>query len=131
MKYDISTREDIECLVDTFYSKVRADDIIGHFFTKVAAVAWEEHIPTMYDFWSSILIHEGQYKGGLIMKHILLDRKRKLEQKHLDRWQELFYETLDELFEGTITDEAKRRVETMGQLMIFKVEKSRSNNFIQ
>lgn len=131
MKYDISTREDIELLVDTFYTKVRSDETIGYFFTKIAAVAWEDHIPIMYDFWSSILINEGQYKGGLIMKHILLDKKSKLEQQHLDKWKELFFETLDELFEGETVDEAKRRAETMGQLMMFKVGRSRGDNFVQ
>ena len=131
MKYDIETREDVELLIDTFYDKIKEDDTIGYFFSEVAAVNWDKHLPIMYDFWSSILINEGRYQGGLIMKHILLDQKSRIEAHHLERWQFLFNQTLDELFEGEVVEDARNRVESMGQLMLFKVGKSRGPGFIQ
>lgn len=131
MKYDIETRADVELLINTFYDKIKTDDTIGFFFNEVAQVNWDKHLPVMYDFWSSILINEGRYQGGLIMKHILLDKKSKIEAHHLERWQALFYQTLDHLFEGEVADDARNRVKTMGELMLFKVERSRGDGFIQ
>ena len=52
---DIETIEDIELLVNTFYSKVRKDDVIGFLFNDVAKTNWEEHLPKMYLFWRALL----------------------------------------------------------------------------
>jgi hemoglobin len=48
---DITTRQDIELLVDKFYGQVIEDDIIGEFFTGVVKLDWTVHIPIMYNFW--------------------------------------------------------------------------------
>ena len=39
---DLTTREDIEVLVNTFYEKVRTDDLLGFIFDEIAVVNWEE-----------------------------------------------------------------------------------------
>ena len=46
-KKDISTPEDIKIVVDAFYNDVKSDTVIGYFFTDVAEVDWEEHLPRM------------------------------------------------------------------------------------
>ena len=55
MKTDIRNRKDIEKLVNTFYDKVKTDDVIGYLFNDVAKVNWENHLPKMYNFWENIL----------------------------------------------------------------------------
>ncbi len=130
MKPDITFKEDIKLLVDTFYDKAKNDDLIGHFFTEVMEISIEEHLPIIYEFWNSILLNEGQYRGMLIPKHIQLDQKSRLEQEHMERWQSLFFQTLDEYFSGPIADEARSRVTIMGQLMMFKIQRARNQNTI-
>ena len=43
MKKDITSREAIELLVNSFYDKVKQDDVIGFIFTDVAQVNWEKY----------------------------------------------------------------------------------------
>ena len=59
MKKDIRTRRDIERLVDRFYDKVKADDLLGPVFNDVARVNWEKHLPVMYDFWDNTIFFSG------------------------------------------------------------------------
>ena len=62
MKTDIKNRADIEKLVNVFYEKVKKDATIGYFFTDVAKVNWEFHLPKMYDFFENILLSSGNYE---------------------------------------------------------------------
>ena len=50
---DIASRQDIEKVVEAFYTKVKADELIGSIFSEVD---WPHHLPVMYNFWSSILL---------------------------------------------------------------------------
>jgi len=50
---------------------------------------------------------------------------------HFDRWQMLFFETIDSIFEGEKVDDAKRRVEAMSMLIQHKIKASESKGFIQ
>jgi hemoglobin len=63
----------------------------------------------MYDFWENVLFQAGVYRGGMMMKHIVLNQKSPLRQEHFDRWLALFTQTLDELYSGPTTEEARRR----------------------
>jgi hemoglobin len=57
MKKDIADRKDIEQLINSFYDKVRADELIGYIFNDVANVDWPHHMPVMYDFWEGIIFY--------------------------------------------------------------------------
>jgi len=121
----IETRQDIQILVDTFYLKVRKDPVIQHFFNEVVDINWEAHMPTMYDFWESLLLDNPVYKGNPMTKHITLDGKSRMEPYHFDRWEELFIETLDDLFTGNKVDLARQRVKDIKGLMMYKIEQAR------
>ncbi len=131
MKKDITNRKDIQLLVDTFYTKVKGDPVIGFFFTEVIQLKWDVHIPIMYDFWDTILFGNMGYKGNPVLKHVELHQKEPLDQKHFDRWLALFTETLDELFEGKIAELAKSKASTMAQLMMYKIGQSGQTGFVQ
>lgn len=131
MKREIETREDVEFLVDSFYTKVKKDELIGHFFTEVVELSWEKHIPVMINFWSTILLGDMSYKGNPMLPHIALDKKSQLNPIHFERWHQLFHKTLDENFKGKKVEKAKKRAQLMGDLMIFKIEQSRDKHFIQ
>lgn len=66
-KYDIKTKEDVKLMVDSFYDKVNADEILSPIFNDFSKVNWDKHLPKMYDFWSSVLFAEGNYKGNTFL----------------------------------------------------------------
>lgn len=49
----------IERLVDTFYGRVRADDILGPIFA-ARIKDWGPHLQRMYAFWSSVTLQIGR-----------------------------------------------------------------------
>lgn len=115
---EIETRDDVVELVDKFYDKVNADDLLGTIFNDFAKVNWEKHLPIMYSFWSSILLDESSYSGRPFPKHIPLP----IDQTHFDRWLQLFHETVDERFVGDKAEEAKKRASAIAGIFSFKLE---------
>lgn len=103
---DIETRKDIERLVNGFYEKVRADNLLAPVF---AHIDWPHHLPIMYNFWSSMLLGDMSYKGNPFQKHMHLP----INPSHFDRWLSLFHETVDELFTGEKASEVKLRAQSI------------------
>ena len=122
MKHDIQNHADIKQMVDHFYAKVLKDDTLAYIFNDVAKVNWEQHMPVMYAFWSSLLLDEKSYVGNPMIKHIALSKRTPMTQKEFTAWLTLFKETVDELFEGEVDHEAKSRAEQIAILMQHKIE---------
>jgi len=114
----IQTKEDVIYLVDSFYEKVNKDKLLSPIFNDFAKVDWESHMPTMYSFWSSILLGEESYSGRPFPKHLPLP----IKQKHFDRWLEIFHLTVDENFEGELAIEAKSRASNIAEIFSFKIK---------
>ena len=85
------TEEEISTLVDRFYAKVRLDDEIGPIFNAIVD-DWPYHLSLLKDFWSTVLLTTGRYKGDPMMKHLQLP----LDPSHFHRWLTLFQETANE-----------------------------------
>lgn len=118
---DITTRADVELLVNTFYEKVRADDMIGPIFNEIAHVNWDTHMPKMYDFWEGILFGTGQYRGRPMPPHFKLNETHPFRAEYFDTWLALFYQTVDELFEGNKANEAKTRAVNIASVMEYRI----------
>jgi hemoglobin len=119
---DIESRADIILLVNTFYTKVKSNPVIGFIFTDIAALDFDTHLPKMHDFWCSMLLGEQSYSGNPMTPHIVLSQKIKLSSIHFDEWIFLFNETVDSLFRGERANEAKYRAKNIAGLMLFKIE---------
>lgn len=115
MKPDITTRADIELLVNTFYQKVVPDRQIGPFFNQVAKVDWTKHLPRMYAFWEMVLFQKEGYNGHPMAAHFHVHQKVPLQAKDYDRWLKLFVATVDEHFSGPKATEAKIRGHLIAQ----------------
>lgn len=124
MKKDIQTLEDIKLLVDSFYSKVREDELIGHIFNNKIQDRWPAHLEKMYRFWQTVLLEEHTYYGSPFLPHAKLP----VEKEHFDRWLKLFYETADALFAGAKTDRAKWQGERMAVMFQSKIEYYKNNS---
>lgn len=79
----------IHDLVHAFYARVRRDDFLGPVFNAVVT-DWDEHLARLCDFWSSVILMTGRYKGNPMRAHIALNA---LTQAHFDSWLKLFGET--------------------------------------
>lgn len=121
MKQDIKSRADIERMVNTFYDKVRQDDMIGFIFNDIAKVNWEKHLPVMYDFWENIIFLTNKYVGNPMGVHMHLNAQVPLMKEHFQRWLQLFTETVDELFEGQKADMAKQKAVSIATIMETKI----------
>jgi len=120
MKKDLENREDIRLLIDSFYTRVRKDELIGPIFNEVAKVDWEHHLPIMYDFWEGVLFQAGNYTGNPMRVHKQLHALFPLEQAHFDRWLQIFRETLDEHFEGPVAERARQRALSIATMIRIK-----------
>lgn len=122
-KHDITTLSDIQFLVNTFYERVREDELIGPIFDRVVQDRWPEHLEKMYRFWQTVLLEEHTYSGSPFAPHIRLP----IEKRHFDRWLSLFSETVEENFSGDKAQEAQWRAEKMAQMFQFKIDYFRNN----
>jgi len=121
MKKDIESTKDIEQLVDAFYNKVQADDLIGYIFTDIAKVNWQKHVPVMYRFFENLLFYTGSYTGNPMELHKHISRLFPLTRAHFERWEQLFTQTVDELFAGEKAGLAKQRAKSISAVMQLKI----------
>lgn len=124
MLKDISTIEDIEFLVHTFYDKIRVNGLIGPIFIGVIRDNWPVHLEKMVRFWQTILLEDHTYFGSPFLPHAELP----VEQKHFDAWLTLWSETVDNHFAGKKADEAKWRAEKMATLFLSKILYYKNNS---
>ena len=122
MKSDITNRKDIELLVNTFYEKIRSNPVLGYIFDDVAKINWETHLPKMYSFWASILLGEHSFSGNPMQKHIALSKLTEITDKEFSEWLNLFTVTVDELFFGENSNEAKLRAGNIARLMLHNIQ---------
>lgn len=115
---DIENLEDIKKMVNTFYAKVRKDELLGPIFNERIGDHWDEHLSKLHSFWQSILLNERTYTGHPFPPHAQLP----IDKEHFDRWLFLFTETVDKLFAGDIADEAKSRAYKIADVFQGKLE---------
>lgn len=123
MKKEIETLGDIKKLVNSFYDKVREDELLAEIFNTVIQNRWPEHLEKMYRFWQTVLLGEHTYFGSPFVPHARLP----VEKQHFERWLNLFYETVDEYFIGELAEKAKWQGERMAQMFNMKIEHYRNH----
>ena len=118
---DLTSRADIDLLMERFYAKAMTDPVIGRFFTEVVKLDLERHLPVIGDFWETALFGTGAYrKHGRhpLQVHAEIHQKSPLLPEHFDRWLHLFAETIDESFQGTVAGFARQRSESIARRMM-------------
>jgi len=106
---DIATAGDVELLTRRFYQAAIPDPLLGPLF-KAAGVDWSAHIPLVRAFWGRELLDVPGYVGNVVGAHRALLDVVPVGTVNLDRWVELFDETIDECFTGPVAEHAKHRV---------------------
>ena len=117
-KPDILTEADVFQLIDRFYTRVRPDPVIGHFFTELN---WDHHIPHITQFWCMALFGDRRFQGDPMTAHKKLNTRLPMHPDHFAHWVGLFQTTVDELFSGPKAEEAKQRAQSIAGVMMHKV----------
>ncbi len=116
-KGDLNGRPEIEKLVNSFYDRVRADEILGFIFDEVASTNWETHLPKMYAFWETVMFRSGGFTGNPLVAHAKLVPLTDMGRDKFDHWLRLFCATVDDLFAGENADHIKRCAEDMANVI--------------
>ena len=124
MKPDITTRTDVEKMVNEFYHLVQTDPVIGHIFNEIIMDRWPEHLSKMYRFWETILLDNHTYNGAPFFPHAKLP----LHKEHFDRWLLLFRANIHAFFEGPKANEAIERADKMALMFLSKINYIRDHN---
>src|SRR5262245_4180803 len=82
----------LQRLVERFYARVRADELLGPVFND-AVHDWPEHLQKLADFWSSVMLTSGRYKGNPLAAH--LKHRDRITPAMFARWLALWRETTE------------------------------------
>ena len=115
----------ISKLVETFYQRVRQHAKLGPIFHD-AVEDWDEHLPKMKDFWSSVATNSGRYSGKPVPVHKKLSG---VSEHDFSEWLDLFEQTLYDIAPSPdvvpyFLDRAKRIAESL-KLAMFSLPKLR------
>jgi len=125
-KEDISSREDIIFLVNTFYTKVRDNDLLGPIFNTMIK-DWETHLELLTDFWETNLFFVKKYTGNPLEKHAEVDKyyNYSINELHFGTWINIWHQTIDDMFKGEIAQLAKNRARNMSTFMNMEIFKNK------
>jgi hemoglobin len=116
----------IRTLVHGFYARVRQDGEIGPIFNRVIGDDWDTHLPKMCDFWSSVMLMTGRYKGNPMIAHM---RLKMVRPEHFERWLTLFRQTAGDVCVPEIAELFIGRAENIARSlqlgMFFRPERRR------
>lgn len=128
MKQDIETRADIERLLSKFYTAAIRDAQIGHHFADLDLAA---HLPVIADFWEKILFGAPVYFGNPLEIHQIINEKSPLTLEDFRRWIEIFTETIDKLFVGEQTENAKLRARMIAHSLNQNINRENSLKIVR
>lgn len=106
------THAQLRTLIDAFYERVRADDRLGPIFAAHVA-DWDEHSERLTDFWSSLMLGSGRYKGNPFAMHKPFAGD--LDAALFERWLELWATTTAEQFSAELAAEFQRKARRVAE----------------
>ena len=118
IKQDIHSLDDIKLMVNTFYQRIKQDIVLGPIFEEKIQDRWPVHLEKMYRFWQTILLEEHTYNGSPFPPHAQMA----IDESHFVIWLKIFTTTVDDLFNGNVAEDAKKRGTLMAALFNSKLE---------
>ena len=119
---ELIDEQGLKRLVHRFYDRVREEETLAPVFD--AAIAdWPHHLEKMVDFWSSVMLTTGRYKGNPVMMH--LKHKARITPELFARWLMLWNETTTEVMPpqaaAALQAKAARIAESLQLALFFKL----------
>ncbi len=90
---------------------------VGSLFSGVAHLDLDHHLPVSGNFWEKVLFQSAVYDGNPMAVHHALHAAATLRPDHFQRWFALWAGCIDDLFEGPVADDAKRRAALIAESM--------------
>lgn len=87
------TQASLRRLIDVFYGRARADDLLGPVFAG-AIQDWPPHLRAIGDFWAALMLGSRRYAGDAFAAHARLP----LTPEMFDRWLTLWARATQEVF---------------------------------
>ena len=84
----------LSLLVETFYARIQAHEVLGPVFEARLHGRWPEHLARMKLFWQSVALRNGVYNGRPVPAHLKVSG---LNEPLFDEWLALFGKTLDDI----------------------------------
>jgi len=123
---EIQNRDDVFVLVSTFYRTIREDELLGPIFNShIPEDGWPHHLEKLTDFWVTALFGKVCFKGNPGQAHRKVDKNLNygVSQVHFGKWLQLWFSTIDSLYEGKLAERAKdaaRKMATSQYLSIWR-----------
>lgn len=117
------TEDDLASLIPQFYERVRADAQLGPVFA-AAIPDWQQHLAKLVDFWSSVMLGSGRYKGQPVPAHLRhVDvMTRAMFDRWLGIWRDVTAETLPRPKAEALQAKATRIAESLLLAVQFRPE---------
>jgi len=100
----------ITAVVDCFYARVRGDPVLSPVF-EGAVADWDDHLRKLADFWSSVMLGSGRYKGNPVAAHVR--QAGLLTPAMFDRWLALWSQVTLEM----LSEEAARAMQARAAMI--------------
>jgi len=128
MKEDLRNREDVNKLVLSFYSKIRNNEEIAYFFNN-SIQDWDTHLEKLTDFWESNLFFTGSFRGNPAIAHVRVDKEHdnSISEYHFGIWLNLWFQTIDELFQGDMAERLKNNARKMSTHLFLRIYQNRQS----
>ena len=109
-------------LIPRFYARVRDDKLIGPVF-EAAIGDWRHHLEKLVDFWSSVMLTSGRYKGNPVAAHLkhLATITPPMFDRWLALWTQVTTETLPPGDAAALQDKAARIAESLKLALYFRL----------
>lgn len=98
--------DDIMPVLNRFYGRVRHDPDLGPIFNSVVE-DWAEHLQRLEDFWSSLMLTSGRYKGNPVAMHVI--HAHQIEPHMFARWLKLWEETTNDMVPADAAQEMQAK----------------------
>ena len=112
----------IAAVVERFYALVRRDPVLGPVFDGAVA-DWDDHLHRLADFWSSVMLRSGRYKGNpvAVHQHQAGAIRPEMFDRWLALWSEVTLELLPQAAAGAMQARAANIAESLKLALFFRL----------
>lgn len=115
---DLDTPEEIFEMVTRQYADVVQDDLLAEYFDfGPGFIDWQAHIGAVSDYWNHVLLYAPDYEIDAIESHRPVHDRSAFTPAALDRWLQVFLDTVDGGWAGPNALRAKKRATGMAWAM--------------
>ncbi|KQY28751.1 preprotein translocase subunit TatC [Caulobacter sp. Root1455] len=102
----------LPALLERFYARVRQDAELGPVFND-AIGDWDHHLGVLTDFWSSVMLASGRYKGNPMQAH--MRHGARIHPEMFERWLAIWTETTDEMVSPPVAADMQAKAARIAQ----------------